>query len=258
MPTLLRIGMAESLAYRAEFVIWMLTSTLPLVMLALWTSVAAEAPFAQFESQHFVAYYLSTLVVRNLTGNWVIWQINDDIRRGTLSLKLLKPIHPFYTYAATHLASIPLRGLVALPFTVVLLLSGSGHLLIDDAARLGIFAASLVGAWALTFYLLTIIGSLAFFLEKSMSIFEIYLGVFSIFSGYLIPLSLLPDWLEQIATWLPFRYMLAFPVELLIGFHDTDQALRLLGVQWLFVGGTLIAALAVWRAGVRRFEAYGS
>lgn len=258
LPTLLRVGMAESLAYRAEFIIWMLTSTLPLVMLALWTSVAAEAPFAHFDSRDFVAYYLATLVVRNLTGNWVIWQINDDVRRGTLSLKLLKPIHPFFTYAATHLASIPLRGLVALPFAIILLLSSAGEVLIADPTRLAIFALSLIGAWALTFYFLTILGSLAFFLEKSMSIFEIYLGVFAIFSGYLLPLSLLPGWLQDIAAWLPFRYMLAFPVELLIGFYDADQALRLLGAQWLFVLGALVLSLLVWRAGVRRFEAYGS
>src|SRR5690606_3990107 len=33
LPTLLRIGVAETVAYRAEFVVWMLTSTMPLVNL---------------------------------------------------------------------------------------------------------------------------------------------------------------------------------------------------------------------------------
>jgi ABC-2 type transport system permease protein len=35
-PQLLRTGFAEAVAYRAEFVVWMMTTTLPLVMLALW------------------------------------------------------------------------------------------------------------------------------------------------------------------------------------------------------------------------------
>ena len=34
-PTLLRVGMAETLAYRAEFLVWMLTTTLPLVMMGI-------------------------------------------------------------------------------------------------------------------------------------------------------------------------------------------------------------------------------
>src|SRR5688572_31195908 len=102
--TMLRVGLAEQFAYRAEFVIWMLTSTMPLVMLALWTSVAAEGggTFGQYTSSGFVAYYLSTMVVRNLTGNWVLWQMNDEIRRGALSMRLLRPVHPFWSYATAH------------------------------------------------------------------------------------------------------------------------------------------------------------
>ena len=50
LPTLLRVGVAETVAYRAEFLVWILTTTLPLVMLGLWTSVAAEAPFRGYTS----------------------------------------------------------------------------------------------------------------------------------------------------------------------------------------------------------------
>src|SRR5262249_48699956 len=35
-PTLMRIGVAEVVAYRAEFLVWILTTNMPLVMLALW------------------------------------------------------------------------------------------------------------------------------------------------------------------------------------------------------------------------------
>ena len=35
-----------------------------------------------------------------------------------------------------------------------------------------------------------------------------------ILSGYLIPLELLPSWTRAIADALPFRYTLAFPVEI--------------------------------------------
>jgi hypothetical protein len=69
-PTLLRIGFAEAVAYRAEFVIWMLTTTMPLVMLALWTAVAREGPFGRFTQADFVAYYLAALIVRTLSSSW--------------------------------------------------------------------------------------------------------------------------------------------------------------------------------------------
>ena len=51
VPALLRIGLAETVAYRAEFLVWVLTTTLPLIMLGLWTSVASEGPFRQLHVQ---------------------------------------------------------------------------------------------------------------------------------------------------------------------------------------------------------------
>jgi ABC-2 type transport system permease protein len=258
MPTLLRVGMAEALAYRAEFIVWMLTSTLPLVMLGLWTSVADESPFANYQSADFVAYYLATLIVRNLTGNWVFWHISEEIRRGTLSMRLLRPIHPFYGYAATHLASVPLRGVVALPFAGILLASTAADRLTTDPALLAIFGLSLAGAWALCFLVLATIGCLAFFIDKSLAMFDVYLGVFAVLSGYLLPLALLPDWVRAVADVAPFRYMLSFPVETLLGHHDVGAALIHLGVQWLYVAGAALLAGFTWRRGVRRYEAYGA
>ena len=41
LPTLLRVGLSEVVAYRAEFVVWILTTNMPLVMLAIWHAVAA-------------------------------------------------------------------------------------------------------------------------------------------------------------------------------------------------------------------------
>lgn len=259
MPTLLRVGLAEALAYRAEFIIWMLTNTLPLVMLGLWTSVASEGPFAQYRQVDFVAYFLAALIVRNLTGSWVVWQLNEDIRRGALSMRLLRPIHPFITYAATHLSSVPLRALIAVPVAAILLASEARHLLISDAASWAVLAAALAGAWPLTFFALLLIGSLGLFLERSLSIFQIYLGVFAVLSGYLVPLDLLPDWAQVVAAWAPFRFMLSFPVEILIGAHaDVSESLVLLAVQWLYVAAVVVLTLAVWRVGIRRYEAYGS
>jgi hypothetical protein len=39
--------------------VWILTTTLPLVMLGLWTRVAAEQPFQGYTPAAFTAYYLS-------------------------------------------------------------------------------------------------------------------------------------------------------------------------------------------------------
>jgi ABC-2 type transport system permease protein len=258
-PTLLRIGVAETIAYRAEFLIWMLTTTMPLVMLALWTSVAHEGPFRGYDSQQFIAYYLLALIVRNLTSSWVVWQINDEVRRGVLAMRLLRPVHPFVAYAATHISAVPLRGLVVFPVAVILLLTSAREVITGDPVRLALLAPSLALAWALTFALMLAIGALAFFFDKSMSVMDVYFGVFAVLSGYLLPLPLLPWWLADVARFAPFRYMLSAPIELMTRTDlDTTAALGLVGAQAAWAAALGAIALAVWNAGVRRFEAVGA
>ncbi len=258
LPTLVRIGMVEAIAYRAELVVWLLTTTMPLVMLGLWTSVADEAPFRAWATRDFVAYYLVALVVRNLASNWVAWQISEEIRTGAVSGRLLRPVHPFTGYLGTHLGAVPLRAIAVVPVIAILLASSARAVLVTDAAHLALVAAALVGAWVLTFGVFLCLGTLGFFLDKAMGIIEVYFGVFAIMSGYLIPLALLPGWVRAVAEVLPFRSMLGDPVAIAIGrVPDVEAAARLVALQWAWAVGILALATWLWRAGVRRYEAFG-
>src|SRR2546425_9114891 len=90
LPALFKIGFAEAVASRAEFLVWMLSNTMPLIMLALWSAVARESPVGRFGQKEFTAYFLATFIVRQLTSSWAAWQMNYDIRQGTLALRLLR------------------------------------------------------------------------------------------------------------------------------------------------------------------------
>lgn len=256
-PTLLRVGVAETVAYRAEFLVWILTTTQPLIMLGLWTSVANEGPFRGYGSADFVAYYLATLIVRQLTGNWVAWQIQEEIRTGVMAMRLLRPLHPFFAYAASHLAAVPFRSAVAIPIAVVLLASSGAHGLVSDPAQLAWLAPSLVLAWLITFAVMFAIGALGFWITETMAIANLYFGLYSLLSGYLLPLPLMPKFLARAGDVLPFRFMLSVPVELITRPLDAAGIAERVGGQLAWAVLTLALALAVWRAGVRRFEAVG-
>lgn len=258
-PALLRIGVSETLAYRAEFFVWMLTTSLPLVMLALWTAVAAEAPFRGYQSEDFVAYYLCALIARNLTGSWVYWHIEDEVRRGVLSLRLLRPMHPFLTYGATHLASVPLRGAIALPVAVILLVSSGSSELTRDPAQLALLVPSLALAWLLSFGIMFALGTLSFFVERAAAFVEVYFGVFAVLSGYLVPLELLPRSLARLAEVAPFRGIIAIPVELATRPSlGLAAAAELVAFQAAWAAGILVVVSALWRRGLRRYEAFGA
>jgi len=104
---------------------------------------------------------------------------------------------------------------------------------------------------------MAIIGSLAFFWESALGLFDLWLGFYFLFSGYLMPLELLPGPLRAIGDWLPFRYMLSFTVEVTLGLVDRQQMLHGLAMQWGWTAALAIGAVVTWEAGVRRYSAFG-
>jgi ABC-2 type transport system permease protein len=257
IPTLLKVGFAEAVAYRAEILVWILATTMPLVMMALWTAVARDAPIGRFGERDFVSYFLATFLVRQLTGSWAAWQINFEVRQGTLSMRLLRPLSPVVAWAVEHLAYMPLRFAVALPIAVVMLVGAGAQRLPSSAAMWAVCAGAIVGGWCITFLAGVLIGTLSLFMESSLKLMDVWLAAFFVFSGYLIPIELFPPWLERITDWLPFRYQIGLGVEILTSRYDLGGALRMLAYQWSYVAVLAAGASWLWRAGLRRFAAYG-
>lgn len=256
-PAMARAAVQEAVAYRAELLVWILSTTLPLVMLALFSAVAREGPLGRYGPGDFSLYFLSVFVIRQLTGSWVSWQIILEIREGKLGMRLLKPVSPLVAYAIENLAAMPLRLAVALP-VALWALAGAGQGRLPSGVGLwGVFLASLVGAWLITFLSNVALGCLSFFWESSRSLIDVWMVLYFTLSGYAIPVDLFPGWLQEATGWLPFRYQMAFPVEVLTGRLGAGDALRGLAVQWGMVGLLGLVAAGIWRRGLGRFEAYG-
>ncbi len=261
LPTLLRIGFLEAVAYRAEMLIWVFATTMPLIMMMLWTTVSEVAPVIgrggqKWGSDAFVAYFLSVFIVRQLISAWAAWEINFEVRQGMLSMRLLRPIHPVLSFAMSNLAYMPLRALVTLPVLTILLATHADRLTTDIRIWL-LWPISMLGGWLITFFANVAIGSLSFFIDSSIKIMDVWLAAFFVFSGYLFPLDVFPEWLRAIAQWLPFRYQIGLPVELMTGQLDLEAALPLLARQYSWAAALVCTSLLLWRGGIKRFQAYG-
>jgi ABC-2 type transport system permease protein len=255
-PGLFRVGFVSALAYRAEFLVWMLAYTMPLIMLALWTAVAAEAPLGRFGEREFSAYFVATLLVRLSSGAWVAWDLNFEVKQGTLQRRLLWPVHALLTFLAENLAALPMRIVMTVPIAIATTV-WLGPVWVKDPVQIAIIPLTVLGAFLLTFLPMAMIGTLSLFWESSLSLYDLWLALYTVLSGYVVPLELFPAQLGAAVQVLPFRFMLAVPVENMIGLMTREQALNALLWQWLYVVGFALGAAGLWRVGVRRFAAYG-
>ena len=257
LPTIFRVGFADLVAYRSEMVIWILTTTMPLIMFSMWSSIASQGPVGRFDVGTFASYFLATLIVRQLASAWIVWELNHQIRTGALSTALLRPVHPLVFHAAQNLSAVPFRMAMLLPIVALSLfaipsITFSAHP-VHWLAALWTIAA----AWILTFAIQAMIGLLALYTEQSLSFQEAWFGLWAILSGYLIPLELIPQ-VERVAIWLPFRSMGMLPVEIALGHLDRAELLLAVAIQAAWVLLAVGVLRWAWPRAMRRFEAYGS
>jgi len=257
-PTLFRVGFAEVVAYRAEMAIWVLTATMPLIMLALWNAVAAGGPVAGFGQVEFARYFAATLVVRQLTGAWILWELNYHIRTGSLSPLLLRPMHPLVYSGVSMVTAMPFRMVILAPLLGALVAWRPALWHVPDVPTFALFLVSVVLAWVMSFLIQAIFGMLAFWLDQSMGLFGVWFATWGLLSGYVAPMAILPASIRPVVDWLPFRGMLAVPVELLGGFLTPHHALRDIAIQVAWVAILSALAAFLWKRGVRRYGAYGA
>ena len=257
LPTLLRVGFADAVAYRAEMFVWVLATTMPLVMLALWVAVAQGAPIGRYGQPQFVAYFLATFVVRQLAASWIFYEMNLQVRDGTLATRLLRPIHPLFAYAVESASAMPMRVLVSIPVAGIALAVVGRDVVTHDPVHWALWVVSIVGAWLLTLLVNLAVGCLSLFIESSMKVMDLWLVFFFVLSGYLVPVDLFPPGLRAVVDWLPFRFQIGLPVELMTGVHSPGHALSLLARQWTWVAVALAVTSLAWKRGLRRFAAYG-
>jgi len=257
-PTLLKVYYARSIEYRGQLLIWILSSVLPLVMMLVWIQIAnTQGPVNGFSSVDFVEYYLMVTLFRRLTGAWIFWDVDADIRNGTLSPQLLKPIHPLHHLLTRVIASKPIQIIIVLPPIVIAsLLVGAQYDLRPPTLVLAFVATA--GALLIEFLVQAIIGSLAFWISHAVAIADVWFWTRSLLSGWIIPLAMFPAALQALLVVLPFRYCLAFPIEIVLGGLTPDQIAQGLAIEFVWVGVFFVLFQLVWRRGLKSYGAVGA
>lgn len=258
LPDLMRVALAELVAYRAEMVIWILTASMPLIMLALWNAVADGAPIAGYDAGGIARYFTANLIVRQLTSAWLVWQLTYEIRSGGLSARLLKPIHPLVHSAVSMGAALPFRAAVLLPLVLALVAWKPDLLDWQHPEGLWLVLPAIAVAFVMNVCIQALFGILGFWIDKSDSLFNAWFSVWMVLSGYVAPLATYPAWSQPWLRWSPFRGMLGLPVELLAGELTLVDAGPELLVQTGWMLGLMVAVRWAWARGIRRYGAFGA
>jgi ABC-2 type transport system permease protein len=243
--------------YRSFFFLlafgWMIP---PLVYLFVWSTAAGSETAGGLSRGEFVAYYLVLILVNQLTYSQTNWTVGDVIRSGDLNPWLLRPIPPLYHALSSEIAGKVVYMTFVTPVSIVL--ASVLHPELHVTFRSGLaFVPALALAWALRFFWGYWLALLAFWATRADALLAIQDALVFLIGGQIAPTALLPSTMRVLATLLPFRYMVGYPVEVLTNQLDGTALITGFAAQatWLVVALTL--SVRMWQRGLSRYAAVG-
>ncbi len=254
---LVRATWSSWLQHRGFFYLVAFSWMIPLlVYLFVWSTAADEGAVGGLTRGEVVAYYVVLILVNQITFSTNNWTVGDGIRYGRMNLLLLRPLSPLYDALASEVAVKVVFMTFALPLAAVLALVLRPTLHVTPRAVL-LFVPALALAWGLRWLWGYGLALLSFWSTRADALLSLHESLIFLLGGQVAPTVLLPQAMRHAAGLLPFRYMLAFPVEVLTGQLGAAELVTGFALQAGWLAVALALAVALWRAGLRRYSAVG-
>jgi len=258
--TTIRTAIQQQFQYRAATYMYLVGMVAePVIYLVVWSTIADQSggTVGGLTAGEFAAYYIVWTLVRTMNIVFTPYGWEERIREGELSGQLLRPLHPIHYDLAWFAGGKVPWVLFYLPIAVVLTLVFNPTFDVRPL-EIAVFAIAVWGAYLIRSFYQSALGLITFWTTRVGALFQLYITLELLLSGRLVPLTLMPEWVQTVAWFLPFRWTFYFPIQTLVGDLSNEQLLGGLAMQvlWTLIGIGLFSL--VWRHAIRRYTAVGN
>lgn len=254
----MKTAIMVQIQYRVANYFYMLGMvTEPVIYLIVWSTIAGSGSLGGYTAGKFAAYYIIWTLVRNMNIVFTPYGWEGRIQRGQLAGELLRPMHPIHNDIAFFGGWKFVMIFFWIPIAIVLTLIFK-PIMNPTLTEIGVFLIAIWGAYLIRTMMLSILGMVTFWTTRVSALFQFYMAVELIFSGRLVPMTLLPQWMQNLAVILPFQYTFYFPIVCLVGGLSTNELLFGLAMQliWILIGALFVNI--VWKFGIKKFTSVGN
>ena len=268
----LRAGAIDTVAYRFNILIWAgITVCQVACLVFLWLAVyrssagGMDAEIHGFTYREMIAYVVLTTIFSFVTfNNDTLWNINNDIKKGTVGNYLIKPISYRGKFAAISLGNLAtMTVMFGLPFYTAALVTLRSLGFLPDMhfpaffAHLGLFLAAGLCASLLNDTIAYIFGVLCFYTSSGWGLNSLKTTLISFLSGTLLPLAFFPTGLRELVNWMPFAGMSQNPILILMMKYDLAQSLRSVALTAAWIVALELLAKLLFSRAVRKVTVHG-
>ena len=258
--TTIRTAIQQQFQYRAATYMYLVGMVAePVIYLVVWSTIADQSggTVGGLTAGEFAAYYIVWTLVRTMNIVFTPYGWEERIREGELSGQLLRPLHPIHYDLAWFAGGKIPWVLFYLPIAVILTIVFNPTFDVQPL-EIAVFAVAVWGAYLIRTFYQSALGLITFWTTRVGALFQLYITLELLLSGRLVPLTLMPEWVQTVAWFLPFRWTFYFPIQTLVGDLSNEELLGGLAMQalWTVIGIGLFSL--VWRYAIKRYTAVGN
>lgn len=260
------VGLQSNLVYRWNFGVRGLFGLFHLAAVFILWGAAYEGrnEMNGFSLNQTITYFVTVMVLQFFVSAFnEDYQISEEIRNGLINQFLLKPINYFlYRFSIFVAARMVSGALIFIPLLLAFPFIKDNLTFPPNAWIIPVGLLSMAGAAMIQFSIAYCFGLLTFWFLEIQGFVILSMAIETILGGQVFPLDMLPGWAHDIASYLPFYYMMYFPAAVLTGrMPVTDENLSTLAMGFGMQAFWVIALLGInqllWARGLRRHTAVG-
>ena len=248
----------QRVAYRNAFFLGIASQLLvALSLIYLWQAVYAGRPAVSGFSWPQLKTYLLLTFFTNMVIGWhsemaVVGKILD----GSVAIDLLKPLDFQAARLIETLGVALFEGAVMLLVLAALAAALGGIQLPPDLGTLSLALLSFGLGALIKFGVVYLTCMLAFWTHNGWGIVHARMALTQLFSGALVPLPFMPEWLRSWAEALPFQGMVYLPSSIYLG-RVGDGVFGALGSQAVWAAALLITGRLAFAQAMRKVTIHG-
>jgi len=244
--------------YKSNFYLFTLNRIVEIaVYIFVWQAIYNQTGNAGgFTISQMITYYILVFTLSSLAT----WGINEDmahsIRNGKINKELLNPLSYFQYYFGVNLGELAFALVVGIATFIICSLFW-GISLPVSSTNFVLFLIVIILGIPITFFIQMIVGITGFYTSSIWGMQILRKSVISIFSGIIAPITLFPDWFQNLANILPFKELIYTPINIWLGQISTYEVLYIIVKQLMWGIGLYIIAKKFFNHAIKKITING-
>ncbi|MFA6096257.1 MAG: ABC-2 family transporter protein [Candidatus Paceibacterota bacterium] len=258
--TLIEVTWQRALTYRFTVFAYRIGEMLEVIILVfMWSAIYESQPVIKgYTLSEMISYVLIGNLIDVAIRNWMPNVIASDIKNGTLSAFLTKPINYMYYMFFKEAGRNSFAFIFSFITQIMIILFFLDKVIINFNLQItAVLLVMVLFAFIIEWQISYLVGLIAFWTDEVDGIYATVTQVRKFFAGGYFPLSLLPPLFVSMSFALPFAYSFFVPTQLYLGKIGIETGIKGLFVQiiWIILLNFIIKL--AWQRGLKRYEGVG-